>query len=77
MRGILQKLYSQGDGSLDISLPKDSPGKDKEANWPPSPEGGFSVTLRIDWPKESVLDGKRQPPPVNTMPGESDKGSRE
>ncbi len=55
------------DGSLDLYLQKDSPGKDKEANWLPSPEGGFSATMRIYWPKESVLDGKWQPPAVKMM----------
>ena len=59
------------DGSLDLYLQKDSPGKDKEANWLPAPEGKFSVTMRIYWPKESVLDGTWQPPAVNPMPGES------
>ena len=55
------------DGSLDLYLQKDSPGRDKEANWLPSPEGGFSVTMRIYWPKKSVLDGKWPPSAVKMM----------
>jgi hypothetical protein len=55
------------DGSLDIYLQKDSPGKDKEANWLPAPAGKFSVTLRIYWPDESVLDGKWQPTAVKIV----------
>jgi hypothetical protein len=57
-------LTHNEDGSLELYLQKDSPGKDKEANWLPSPEGGFSVTLRIYRPKKAVLDGKWQPPAV-------------
>jgi hypothetical protein len=45
------------DGSLDLYLQKDSPGKRKEANWLPGPVGGFSATMRIYCPKESVLAG--------------------
>ena len=53
------------DGSLDIYIQKDSPGKDKEANWLPAPGGKFILMLRLYWPKEkdpSIIDGSWKPP---------------
>jgi len=52
------------DGSLDFYIQKDSPGKDKEANWLPAPTGKFVLMLRLYWPKASVLDGTWKPPAV-------------
>jgi hypothetical protein len=58
------------DGSLTLYFQHDSPGKDKEPNWLPSPEGSFLLTMRMYWPKEtpsSILPpgtGTWQPPPV-------------
>jgi hypothetical protein len=45
------------DGSLDIYMQKDSPGKALESNWLPAPDGEFSVTNRIYWPKPEALNG--------------------
>lgn len=56
--GDRDKLKFNSDGSLDIYIQKASPGKDKEANWLPAPEGTFNVTLRLYWPKEEVLKNK-------------------
>jgi hypothetical protein len=55
------------DGSLDVYLQHDSPGTQKESNWLPAPEGMFNVTLRMYWPKESVLDGSWKPPAVQKV----------
>ena len=53
------------DGSLDIYIQKENPGKDKESNWLPAPqEGTFELTMRLYWPKESVFDGTWKPVPV-------------
>ena len=60
-------LVANADGSVDIYLQADSPGKDKEANWLPAPKAKFSVMLRLYWPKDgpvSILDGTWKPPPV-------------
>lgn len=58
------------DGSLDLYIQKDSPGKDKEPNWLPCPEGAFVPFLRLYWPNEkapSILDGSWIPPAVRAV----------
>lgn len=58
------------DGSLDIYIQKDSPGKDREINWLPAPQGDFNLTLRMYWPKierPSILDVSWVPPPVTKV----------
>ncbi len=58
------------DGSLTLYFQHASPGKDKEANWLPAPEGEFILMMRMYWPKEtppSILPsgkGTWQPPGV-------------
>ncbi|HET8724829.1 MAG TPA: DUF1254 domain-containing protein [Anaeromyxobacteraceae bacterium] len=65
------KLKVNKDGSVDLYLQKDSPGKDKESNWLPAPEGRFIPMMRLYWPKEtppSILDGSWGPPAVRKAP---------
>jgi len=55
------------DGSIDLYIQKDSPGKDKEQNWLPAPPGAFVLMMRLYWPSEkppSILDGTWKPPEV-------------
>jgi hypothetical protein len=55
------------DGSLDLYIQNQSPGKDKEANWLPAPAGHFNVTMRMYWPDDkdpSILNGSWKPPAV-------------
>jgi hypothetical protein len=64
------KFNLNEDGSLDLYIQKDSPGKDKEANWLPSPKGDFALFLRLYWPNEkapSILDGSWMPPQVRAV----------
>jgi hypothetical protein len=55
------------DGSFVIYIQNESPGKNKEANWLPSPKGRFHLMLRLYWPDEnppSIIDGSWTIPPV-------------
>jgi len=52
------------DGGLTLYIQNESPGKDKETNWLPAPEGAFSTVLRIYWPKAEALEGQWTPPPL-------------
>lgn len=57
-------LQLNPDGGFDIYLGKESPGKDRERNWLPAPDGKFTVTFRIFGPDETVQQGKYQAPPI-------------
>ena len=63
--GSRDEMHYGEDGSLTIYIQQESPGKDKEANWLPAPEGeiGF-LALRLYVPKEHVVDGTWKPQPV-------------
>jgi hypothetical protein len=57
------------DGSLDLYFQNENPGKDKEANWLPSPKGAFNLTMRLYAPKSDALTGKWNPPPITRAQG--------
>ena len=64
------KLRTNADGSVDLYIQKDLPGKDRESNWLPAPPGGFVLMFRLYWPKEtqpSILDGTWKPPEVKEI----------
>jgi hypothetical protein len=55
--GSLKKDYQLDDGgSLTLYIQHDSPGKDKESNWLPSPEGEYFVVFRTYGPGKKLLD---------------------
>jgi hypothetical protein len=61
------KFRTNADGSIDIYVQNESPGKDKEQNWLPAPKDSFVLMMRLYWPKEtppSILDGTWKPPEV-------------
>jgi hypothetical protein len=63
-------LQYNADGSLDLTIQNESPGKDKEANWLPAPKGDFVLMMRLYWPKDtppSILDGSWKPPAVTVV----------
>jgi hypothetical protein len=65
------KLITNPDGSVDLYVQAASPGKDKEANWLPAPQGKFTLVMRIYAPRQalpSILDGSWTPPPVRRVP---------
>jgi hypothetical protein len=44
-----------------------SPGKDKESNWLPAPDGHFSLYIRAYWGKEGILDESWKPPVIKKV----------
>jgi hypothetical protein len=67
---MLPNLKRNPDGSLTIYIQKDSPGKGKESNWLPAPDGPIYMVMRLYWPRTeppSALplgSGTWQPPAV-------------
>jgi hypothetical protein len=62
--GDRDKLAPNADGSVDLYIQANSPGKKKEANWLPVGKGPFTLLLRLYSPRENVLEGAWSPPPV-------------
>ena len=54
------KLITNPDGSVDMYLQAESPGKDKEANWLPAPKGKFQLVMRIYAPKKTPPNDPRR-----------------
>ena len=67
---MLPSMKKNADGSLTLYIQKDSPGKDKEANWLPAPNDTVYLVMRLYWPKTeapSILpagSGTWSPPAV-------------
>ncbi len=67
---MLPGMKKNADGSLTIYIQNKSPGKAKEANWLPAPDGPIYLVMRLYWPKiepPSILppgEGSWQPPGV-------------
>lgn len=55
MLGSDSGLKKNSDGSFTIYIQKDSPGKDKEANWLPAPPGPFYLIPRSYAPKPEAI----------------------
>ncbi|MGO4394703.1 DUF1254 domain-containing protein [Variovorax sp. M-6] len=67
---MLRQMKKNADGSVTMYLQHESPGKAKEANWLPAPNGPIYAAMRLYWPKEtppSVLpagSGTWKPPMI-------------
>jgi hypothetical protein len=64
---MLPDLKHDANGNLTIYIQKDSPGKDKESNWLPAPDGPIYMVLRCYWPKEAIIDGEWKLPAVERV----------
>ncbi len=60
-------LKFSADGSLTLYAGATSPGKEKESNWPPAPDGACSLYVRAYWAEQVVLDGIWVPPQVEKV----------
>lgn len=61
------KLRVNQDGSVDLYIQHENPGKARQSNWLPAPAGEFNLMLRLYWPKvtaPSILEGSWTPPAV-------------
>jgi len=48
---MLPGMKKNPDGSLTIYIQKDSPGKGRESNWLPAPNGPIYMVMRLYWPR--------------------------
>jgi len=62
-----KNLVPNADGSLTLYAGAKSPGKDKENNWLPAPNGTFSLYIRCYWPEQAVLDGTWTAPKIEKL----------
>jgi hypothetical protein len=62
--GDRDPLKFNDDGSLDLYIRHTAPGGDKDANWLPSPQEKFNLSLRLYWPADELLNGIWIPPAV-------------
>jgi hypothetical protein len=61
-------FVTNADGSLDLYIGSNSPGKDKENNWLPAPsDKQWALTLRMYAPAESALNGTWTTPPLKKL----------
>jgi hypothetical protein len=64
---MMSQFKRDADGGLTLLIQNENPGKDKEDNWLPAPQGPFRMYLRLYWPKAEALDGKWQKPPLRKV----------
>lgn len=60
-------LKPNHDGSLDISIQNQSPGKDLESKGLPAPPGPFRLAFRTYQPREAILKGEYKLPGVQQL----------
>jgi hypothetical protein len=61
---MMPDLKKDKDGGLTLYVQNESPGKDRESNWLPSPKGKAKLVLRLYRPKKEAYDGTWKAPPM-------------
>jgi len=63
----IKDFKRNSDGTIDIYIQQKSPGKGKEGNWLPTPEGDFYLILRAYGPRKAILEQTWTPPPIKAV----------
>lgn len=61
---MMDQFKKDTNGSITFYIQKDSPGKDKESNWLPAPDGPLYMVMRLYGPEPDALEGRWTPPKV-------------
>jgi hypothetical protein len=61
---MMEQFKKEEDGSIIFYIQKDPPGKNKEANWLPAPDGPLYMVMRLYGPEPDALEGRWTPPQV-------------
>ncbi len=64
-------LKADADGSVTIHLQRESPGKERESNWLPTPSGPFYIILRAYAPGKAMIEALEDPKAYLAAGGES------
>src|SRR5262249_44912047 len=62
--GDRDRLKLDDDGGLTLYIQNQSPGKEKESNWLPTPKDAFNLFMRLYWPKQEIIEGRWKPPKI-------------
>ncbi len=65
--GTYDDLQESQDGSVAIYIQNESQGEDHESNWLPTPQGDFTLTMRLYNPRTPVLTIDWEPPIVERV----------
>lgn len=63
---MVPDMKKNADGSLTVYMQHESPGKDKESNWLPAPDGPIYLALRMYWPAPASDASSVLPPGKGT-----------
>jgi hypothetical protein len=61
---MVKSLTKDADGGFTLYVQHQSPGREKESNWLPTPAEGFNLTFRCYQPEAAILDFTYRAPPV-------------
>jgi hypothetical protein len=70
---MMPNMKKNADGSLTLYIQNKPPGKEKESNWLPAPDGPIYLVMRLYWPKTeppSILppgEGTWKPPGIKKV----------
>ena len=63
---MLPAMKKNPDGSMTLLIQKELPGKAKEANWLPAPDGTVYLVMRLYWPRDTPPSRRSAAPKCGT-----------